>query len=158
LKDETAALLVCAGHKSPVVGEELCMVLNFKGAMSESYSCVDCGFDTASGNLNRLEAEQAAAAQIARGIKNWALPFKLSDRQETYIVHNHVWKAAGMEPWGGCLCIGCLEKRIGRKLMPMDFPADHPLNSLPGTPRLMERQGIQYELGDFPEGELAAVQ
>ena len=31
-----------------------------------------------------------------------------------------------MEPYGGCLCIGCLEKRIGRKLKPKDFP-DHPL-------------------------------
>jgi hypothetical protein len=32
----------------------------------------------------------------------------------------------------GCLCIGCLEKRIGR-MTPADFP-DHPFKVLPGTP------------------------
>jgi hypothetical protein len=39
----------------------------------------------------------------------------------------------------GCLCIGCLEKRIGR-MTPADFP-DHPFKVLPGTPRLLESQG-----------------
>jgi hypothetical protein len=48
--------------------------------------------------------------------------------------------------WDGCLCIGCLERRIGRVLKPHDFP-DHVFNtSLPGTSRLMERQG---RLGSF---------
>jgi len=28
---------------------------------------------------------------------------------EWYDVHDHVWAAAGMAPYGGCLCIGCLE-------------------------------------------------
>jgi hypothetical protein len=40
---------------------------------------------------------------------------------EYYMVHDHVWKAAGMEPEGGCLCIGCLEERLGRMLTPDDF-------------------------------------
>jgi hypothetical protein len=58
--------------------------------------------------------------------------------------------------YGGCLCIGCLEKRIGRRLIADDF-ADHPFNSLPGTPRLMERRGTPYDvLGDFPEELLTA--
>jgi hypothetical protein len=132
--------------------------VDLKGLMSESYLCIDCGFDTALGNLNRAEAEQAIAAQIAAGTKNWAVPaFNLNDRQETYIVHDHVWKAAGMEPWGGCLCIGCLEKRIGRKLMPMDFPRDAPLNWIPGTPRLMERSSGVFDLGAFPEDRLVAA-
>jgi hypothetical protein len=56
-----------------------------------------------------------------------------------------------MEPWDGCLCVGCLEKRIGRRLTPDDFD-DHVFNDLPGTPRLMERRGTPYYvLGDFPE-------
>jgi hypothetical protein len=38
---------------------------SFKNTMSESYLCVDCGFDTMPGNLNRAEAEQDAAAQVA---------------------------------------------------------------------------------------------
>ena len=40
---------------------------------------------------------------------------------EYYMVHDNVWKAAGMEPEGGCLCIGCLEERLGRMLTPDDF-------------------------------------
>ena len=55
--------------------------------------------------------------------------------------------------YSGCLCIGCLEQRIGRKLMPMDFP-DHVFNTdLPGTPRLMERRGTTLldVLGEFPD-------
>ena len=35
---------------------------------------------------------------------------------EVYEIKPRIWKAAGMEPMGGCLCIGCLEKRIGRML------------------------------------------
>jgi len=46
-----------------------------------------------------------------------------------------------MEGWGGCLCIGCLEKRIGRRLKPKDFLRDHPFNLMPGTQRLLERRG-----------------
>jgi hypothetical protein len=38
-----------------------------------------------------------------------------------------------MEPFGGCLCVGCLEKRLGRKLKPKDFEHDHSFN-LPGVP------------------------
>jgi len=40
---------------------------------------------------------------------------------ELYMVHDHVWKRAGMAPNGGCLCIGCLEARLGRKLCYRDF-------------------------------------
>jgi hypothetical protein len=40
---------------------------------------------------------------------------------EYYMVHDNVWKAAGMEPEGGCLCIGCLEERLNRMLTPDDF-------------------------------------
>jgi hypothetical protein len=40
-----------------------------------------------------------------------------------------VWEKTGVEPMGGCLYIGCLEKRIGRRLR------DHLLNALPRAPR-----------------------
>jgi hypothetical protein len=124
---------------------------NLKGTMSESFCCIDCGFDTAPGNLNREQAEQALAA----GADHLAVHF--DERSETYIVHDHIWKAAGMEPWGGCLCIVCLEKRIGRRLTPLDFP-DHVFNTdLPGTSRLMERRGTLVDvLGEFPEDLVAA--
>jgi hypothetical protein len=47
--------------------------LDFRGTMSESYCCVDCGFNTSPENLTRAEAEQAAAAQIAAGKRKWSL-------------------------------------------------------------------------------------
>jgi hypothetical protein len=45
---------------------------------------------------------------------------------------------AGMEPYGGCLCVGCLEK-----LKPKDFPRSHPFNNpgMPCTERLRDRRG-----------------
>lgn len=41
--------------------------------------------------------------------------------QEWYMVNDSVWKKAGMKKRGGFLCVGCLEKRIGRKLNKRDF-------------------------------------
>lgn len=38
---------------------------------------------------------------------------------EYYMVENRLWDVYG--PARGMLCIGCLEKRIGRKLVPSDF-------------------------------------
>jgi hypothetical protein len=47
-----------------------------------------------------------------------------------------------MEPMGGCLCIGCLERRLGHRLKPKDFPRNDPFNHwrVPGTPRLLKRR------------------
>jgi hypothetical protein len=39
------------------------------------------------------------------------------------MVHNKLWKRAGMKDWGGCLCVGCIEDRLGRQLTPKDFNA-----------------------------------
>ena len=49
---------------------------------------------------------------------------------EWYMVKKRVWKqawAGRLKPWHALpgqqiLCIGCLEKRIGRTLVPSDFP------------------------------------
>jgi hypothetical protein len=67
----------------------------------------------------------------------------LDGRAEVYTVRSAVWKAAGMEPNGGCLCVGCLEKRLGRILRPKDFQRGDTFNdpSLPASPRLMKRRG-----------------
>ncbi len=126
---------------------------DFKGTMSESYLCVDCSFDTHPGNLNRAEAEREAARQQRAGKRKWGILYTHDHRSETYFVHDHIWKAVGMKPggWDGCLCIGCLEKRIGRPLTPDDFN-DHVFNtSLPGTPRLLERQGRYDPLGEWED-------
>ena len=123
---------------------------SLQGKMSESFLCIDCGFDTQPGCLNRAEAEMEITKQIAEGKKDWALPYHYTSQCEIYAVHDHVWDAAEMEPWGGCLCVGCLETRLGRRLTPDDF-ADRALNNLPGTSRLLERQGRHLSLGKWEE-------
>jgi len=84
-------------------------------------------------------------------------------RAEWYIVTDQVWAAAGIDKLGGCLCIGCLESRIGRQLTAADFPADVPVNDLSPTwdhkafswrtPRLTARLSGQLPL---PFGEAIA--
>jgi hypothetical protein len=111
------------------------MKKNLEGLTPESWCCIDCGVNTAPGYPTRVEMEEA----FGKGAKSVALHF--SDESEVYRVYAHVWKAAGVEDMGGCLCIGCLEKRIGRELKPEDFDPDHPFNSgLPGTKRLQRRR------------------
>jgi len=114
-----------------------------KGKMPESWLCVDCGINTAPGLLSRIEMERAcktAAVIEALSGKDPGVKQEITAQCEIYTVRNAVWKAAGMEPWGGCLCIGCLEERFGRQLRPKDFLRRHPFNGLPGTPRLLQRR------------------
>jgi hypothetical protein len=61
--------------------------------------------------------------------------------REDYMVHNELWRAAGMpdEDAGIYLCIGCLEKRLGRELTAKDFTA-YPVN----TPN--PRQSVRLRL------------
>lgn len=48
-----------------------------------------------------------------------------SDYDEHYMVHKNIWKAHGVGR--GMLCVGCLEKRMGRQLCRQDF-IDAPIN------------------------------
>jgi hypothetical protein len=72
---------------------------------------------------------------------------------EFYLVKNSVWKAAGMPPDGvlecnGSLCVGCIEKRLGRRLTPKDFKfGNNGYNIYEfSTPRLRSRMtGISEE-------------
>jgi hypothetical protein len=115
---------------------------DFAGVIPESWLCVDCGFNTAPGLLNRREAERAAAALgDAWHIMGAGLPQAINSDSEVYTVRAAVWERAGVGEMGGCLCIGCLEKRLGRKLKPKDFRRGHPLNATPGTARLLQRRG-----------------
>jgi hypothetical protein len=119
--------------------------VDLRGRVSESHRCIDCGADTAPGNPSRAEVERAYAA-------GHRVNFRYDLQSEVYMVHPHVWAAAGMRPWGGCLCVGCLERRLGRKLIPDDFQFDHVFNTdLPGTRRLQERQGRWDPLGEYEE-------
>jgi hypothetical protein len=66
---------------------------------------------------------------------------------EVYHVKDTIWKKAGMRPWNGCLCIGCLEKRLSRPLQPKDFARhdDKVYAALPCTDRLLNRRGFYRE-------------
>jgi hypothetical protein len=110
--------------------------LSLKGLYSESHNCIDCGYNTAPGQPPRELAEFLLN-------RDGKVPMTYNDESEVYIVQNAVWKKAGMESYGGCLCVGCLEKRIGRKLKPKDFVPDHPFNNpdMPCTERLRLRRG-----------------
>jgi hypothetical protein len=60
------------------------------------------------------------------------------------MVRDEIWTEAGLGK--GILCIGCLEKRLGRELVPGDF--DDSASNAPGrwdTPRLLARKGISPE-------------
>ena len=43
---------------------------------------------------------------------------------EHYFVHTLLWMSA-VRSEAGMLCVGCLEKRIGRRLVRADFPEVH---------------------------------
>lgn len=83
--------------------------------------------------------------------------WRLRGRVEMYMVLDRVWDAAGMpsevrlSPAGrffvfspGVLCIGCLERRLGRRLTPPDFedvPLNEPHENM--TLRLADRLGYR---------------
>jgi hypothetical protein len=113
------------------------MTDDLQGLVPESWNCVDCGIDTAPGCHNRAQMERAfAAIGDDQGVEQ-----TFDQRSEVYTVRSAVWQKTGLGPMAGCLCIGCLEKRIGRALRPKDFQRGHPLNTLPGTLRLLQRRG-----------------
>jgi hypothetical protein len=62
---------------------------------------------------------------------------------EWYMIHDDLWAESGLGPDDGHLCVGCLEKRLGRQLTPADFkdvPLSHPpFGNL--TARLLDRLG-----------------
>jgi hypothetical protein len=110
--------------------------VDLHGKVPENWACVDCGVNTAPGFLNRADVEQA----LARDWENKGVQQTFDDHTEVYTVKPKVWKAAGMEPMGGCLCIGCLEKRLGRQLTPKDFMHNHAFATIPGSARLRNRR------------------
>jgi hypothetical protein len=123
------------------------MTIDAKGKVPESWNCVDCGINTAPGILNRADTERAFSTAIALeklGGPKASITSRAGADTEVYYVREKVWAASGVEGMGGCLCIGCLEKRIGRELRPKDFPRWHAFNSpnFPGTPRLRQRRGF----------------
>jgi hypothetical protein len=103
------------------------------GHVTEDWLCVDCGVNTAPGIPD-------GATVLKQLNDTGSSPAQVGPDTEVYTVRNTIWKKAGMEPFGGCLCVGCLERRLGRKLKPKDFLRGHSFNEMPGSERLLKRQ------------------
>lgn len=114
-----------------------------KDNIIESWLCVDCGVNTnpgcPDGPSTRIDLALYGKVEASYG-----------RRTEVYDVKNTVWKKAGMRSWNGCLCVGCLESRIGRRLRPQDFSRHDAevWERIASTRRLRERRGLK---GDGPE-------
>ena len=126
------------------------MTTMLRGKTPESWCCVDCGVNTAPGHPNRKELEglyiRSAVIKKLTGKETPVSAATFNDRCEIYTVRDTVWKTAGMEPMGGCLCVGCLEKRLGRRLRPKDFTRLGPPTreaSLPRQRRTCAREPSQ---------------
>jgi hypothetical protein len=99
-----------------------------------TWDCIDCGMNTHPGAKGRIGLAQDIAVHGVSHVTH-------GDTTEVYFIRDAVWKRARMAPFDGCLCVGCLEKRLGRKLKPKDFDWSHPFNYLPATERLLRRRG-----------------
>ena len=113
--------------------------MNLEGKVPESWACIDCGVNPAPRLLNRKQMEQDFA--VIRIEQNHDQI--VDELSEVYTVRSKIWEAAGMQPMGGCLCIGCLERRLGRMLTARDFLPKHPFNTFPGTERLLARRAAR---------------
>lgn len=58
-----------------------------------------------------------------------------SEINEYYMVNFDLWNSVATN---GMLCIGCLERRIGRQLVSSDF-IDAPINKMGGSARMKSR-------------------
>lgn len=102
----------------------------------ESWLCVDCGTNTFPGSPSGPEIRIAQAL-------GQVVTLHFDHDTELYHVKDTIWDRAGMRPWNGCLCVGCLEARLGRQLRPKDFARHDSENfaELPCTDRLLDRRG-----------------
>lgn len=86
-----------------------------------------------------------------RAVANRYRPFRCIDcgtntleTREYYMVQDEIWQQARMLPKGGMLCIGCLEKRLGRRLDKNDF-TDALVNRFPNiSKRVLDRLGDKF--------------
>ncbi|MFH0244433.1 hypothetical protein ACGRHY_18915 [Streptomyces sp. HK10] len=96
-------------------------------------------------NLYSFEQPSRAAVEAYQATQDWGcVDCRTDTRCEYYHLRGEVWQAAGMGP-KGLLCIGCLERRLGRRVSRADFtgvPINDPAYSRPPRPksaRLLDR-------------------
>lgn len=67
----------------------------------------------------------------------------MSCHDENYMIYDSLWRKANKYNRRGRLCVGCLERRIGRELRPEDFLYHEPLST---SERLKSRRGPRPSL------------
>ena len=88
--------------------------------------------------LNRMESMLCIECGVDTG-----------DIDEYYMVQDEVWHHVNPDR-DGMLCIGCLEKRLGRKLTPADFiecPLNDDHHEYIKSARLLDRMGQSQDQG-----------
>lgn len=78
---------------------------------------------------------------------------------EWFTVHDSVWEQTGLGPQDGVLCVGCLEKRIGRRLSVSDFAETQ--NNQPSefhSDRLLSRFGLEIAAFDADGNQIPRAQ
>jgi hypothetical protein len=123
-----------------------------KDNIVESWLCIDCGVNTHPGSPSGPEVRIDLAL---RG----ACTYAFDHCCEVYTVKRELWEKVGMKPWGGCLCVGCLEERLGRQLRPKDFAHDDGKvwARLPCTDRLLDRRGFRQIRVRTRDGEKEVI-
>lgn len=74
---------------------------------------------------------------------------------EWFTVHDRIWRETGLRTHGGCLCIGCVERRIGRTLRAEDFADvenNKPTSML--SDRFLDRLGFTFGAVDEDGNEV----
>jgi hypothetical protein len=128
-----------------------------KDNIPESWLCVDCSMNTHPGCRSGPEFRIAFALN-----PDHSETVTFDDKTEVYDVKHAIWKQARMRAWSGCLCIGCLEKRIGRQLTPKDF-SWHDRRTwadMPCTERLLNRRGfatVTVQTKDGPKRVICGI-
>lgn len=121
-------------------GEEAILLALTESELDEIISALEGSIESFSDELSSAEDDPDYEEAIVDSIeKTQALLTKLNNIsydyrfrcvdcsvntgyiEEYYTVHDKVWKKTGLGSDDGMLCIGCLEKGIGRKLTPKDF-------------------------------------
>ena len=79
------------------------------------------GIGDAAYGVDVEEAAAEAATEADQERRSHCLDCGGSTVGELYMLHDQLWAETGLGPDDGFLCIGCVEKRLGRRLKPDDF-------------------------------------
>jgi hypothetical protein len=116
-----------------------------------SHPCLDCGMETSPVSRVELDKEGGCRFRVA------------FNSSEQFLLWPHIWAETGLGPHDGALCVGCAEKRLGRRLRPVRLrlyrrrlqrarlidqaPAVSPpvTRRLPRSPKRQSRQGHHHD-------------